>query len=151
MWKRYCTLSLESSNGIITSGNSLRILFTSTPSLNFLVHRTFVLHTQCQTGTLYYFIFLSYVQPFQDRLRWTITVFFFLHILENLALNKPTFQKNLAEALVAVDGLKKNDGQCVHSDEREQIATLWINLTRIASIHHITVYYRTGKTKWGTY
>ena len=77
--------------------------------------------------------------------------FFFLHILENFAINKPAFQKNLVDALVAVDGLKKNDSQCVHSDEREQIATLWINLTRITSIHHITVYYRTGKTKWGTY
>nr|XP_022307497.1 uncharacterized protein LOC111113494 [Crassostrea virginica] len=81
---------------------------------------------------------------------------------DNLALNKPTHQDNefigdisrhLTESSNAVDGLKSDlgvwGGQCVISGNKKQNATLWVNLSSIVSIHHITIYYRTGNEKWG--
>nr|XP_022306413.1 multiple epidermal growth factor-like domains protein 10 [Crassostrea virginica] len=85
----------------------------------------------------------------------------FLSALENIALHKPAYQENpypgLSEALTqasnAVDGLKSNlsvwGGQCVLPDNYKQTATWWVNLTNILSIHHITIYYRTGNAMWG--
>nr|XP_022308884.1 cell death abnormality protein 1-like isoform X1 [Crassostrea virginica] len=82
---------------------------------------------------------------------------------DNVALNKPTYQQHryfgLSEDLVnannAVDGLKSNlsvwGGQCVISGNKMQTATWWVNLTSILSIHHITIYYRTGNVEWGTH
>nr|XP_022304881.1 platelet endothelial aggregation receptor 1-like [Crassostrea virginica] len=83
---------------------------------------------------------------------------------ENLAL-KQTYQQHpypapigpihteLIQASNAVDGLKSNlsiwGGQCVFSDNEQQTATWWVNLNNIVSIHHITVYYRTGNAIWG--
>nr|XP_022308848.1 platelet endothelial aggregation receptor 1-like isoform X2 [Crassostrea virginica] len=84
---------------------------------------------------------------------------------ENIALNKPAFQhypypyadkmggEHLIQAGNAVDGLRSNlsvwAGQCVISDIGKQNATLWVNLGSIFSIHHITIYYRTGNAPWG--
>lgn len=52
-----------------------------------------------------------------------------------------------------MDGLKSNlsvwGGECAISENRMRTATWWVNLTRIFSIHHITIYYRTGNQKWG--
>nr|XP_022307676.1 multiple epidermal growth factor-like domains protein 10 [Crassostrea virginica] len=80
---------------------------------------------------------------------------------ENIALNKPAHQMYrytrlsvaLTEASNAVDGLKSNlsvwGEQCVISGEAKQTATWWVNLTNILSIHHVTIYYRTGNAPWG--
>ncbi|XP_052695315.1 low-density lipoprotein receptor-like isoform X2 [Crassostrea angulata] len=78
----------------------------------------------------------------------------------NVALNKPTHQENPAvvwdarfESSNAVDGLKSNhswdEGQCVVSAYGKQTATWWVNLSSIHSIHHITIYFRTGNEKLG--
>lgn len=77
-------------------------------------------------------------------------------------MNKPTHQDNefigdisrhLTESSNAVDGLKSDlgvwGGQRVISGNKTQNATLWVNLSSIVSIHHITIYYRTGNEKWG--
>nr|XP_022306762.1 uncharacterized protein LOC111113083 [Crassostrea virginica] len=78
---------------------------------------------------------------------------------ENLAVHKPAFQlhpyrgSNGSQADAAVDGLKnKTDvwgDQCVVSEKGKQIALWWVNLTRISSIHHIVIYYVTGRMQWG--
>nr|XP_022311298.1 multiple epidermal growth factor-like domains protein 11 [Crassostrea virginica] len=80
---------------------------------------------------------------------------------ENIALNQPSYQQHpypgfpayYIEAGNAVDGQKSNlswqGGQCAISENKQHKATWWVNLTRILSIHHITVYYRTGNTEWG--
>ncbi|XP_078328124.1 uncharacterized protein LOC144623538, partial [Crassostrea virginica] len=80
---------------------------------------------------------------------------------ENLALKKPTYQlhryvglpESLTGASNAVDGLRTNlsvwSGQCAISENRKQTATWWVNLTSILSIHHVTIYYRTGNVPWG--
>lgn len=80
-------------------------------------------------------------------------------ITENLALHKPAYQlhpyknSNESQADAAVDGLKNNTAvwgnQCVISEKGKYSALWWVNLTRISSIHHIKVYYVTGRTKWG--
>lgn len=84
-----------------------------------------------------------------------------MHIKENLALHKPAYQHypyqghvlESVNAIDAVDGitsyLNASEENCVLSNEREETATLWVNLTRIRSIHHITIYYMTGTTEWG--
>lgn len=57
------------------------------------------------------------------------------------------------ESSNAVDGLKSNhswdEGQCVVSAYGKQTATWWVNLSSIHSIHHITIYFRTGNEKLG--
>lgn len=57
------------------------------------------------------------------------------------------------DASNAVDGLKSDlsglNGQCVLSADEQRIATWWVNLTSVMSIHHITIYYRTDNVKWG--
>ncbi|XP_022305254.2 uncharacterized protein LOC111112170 [Crassostrea virginica] len=81
---------------------------------------------------------------------------------ENIALEKQVYQRypyayikmaNLTSADKAVDGFKSNlsvwGGQCVISGNYKQTATWWVNLTRILSIHHVTIYYRTGNVAWG--
>lgn len=85
---------------------------------------------------------------------------------ENIALFKPTYQqfpyrdnyyitKELVQSSNAVDGLKFNlsiwGGQCVLSDNEKHIATWWVNLTSILSIHHVMIYYRTGNAQWGMF
>lgn len=85
-------------------------------------------------------------------------------LVENLALNKPSNQHyqypntdqhppHLTDASNAVDGLKSDldiwGGQCVISANEKKTATWWVNLGSIFSIHHITVYYRTGNSAWG--
>ncbi|XP_052695317.1 low-density lipoprotein receptor-like isoform X1 [Crassostrea angulata] len=78
----------------------------------------------------------------------------------NVALNKQTHQENPAvvwdarfESSNAVDGLKSNhswdEGQCVVSAYGKQTATWWVNRSSIHSIHHITIYFRTGNEKLG--
>ncbi|XP_078327442.1 uncharacterized protein LOC144623121 [Crassostrea virginica] len=85
----------------------------------------------------------------------------FSYAYDNMALNKPTHQQyrytgldlSLTQASNAVDGLKSNlsawGGQCVISENDKQTATWWVDLTSILSIHHITIYYRTGNVPWG--
>nr|XP_022310033.1 multiple epidermal growth factor-like domains protein 11 isoform X2 [Crassostrea virginica] len=78
---------------------------------------------------------------------------------ENLALHKPAYQLHpykksfVSQADAAVDGLKNNTDvwgdQCIISEKGKYIALWWVNLTSISSIHHITVYYVTGRKKWG--
>ena len=81
-------------------------------------------------------------------------------LTENIALKKPAYQQNrytgvsvaLSQASNAVDGLKSNlseiGGECVISGNK-RTATWWVNLTKILSIHHITIYYRTENEPWG--
>nr|XP_022308872.1 uncharacterized protein LOC111114722 isoform X2 [Crassostrea virginica] len=78
----------------------------------------------------------------------------------NLAFHKPAYQEyrisgqleKLSQASNAVDGLKSDleiwGGECVISENAKRTATWWVNLTRILSIHHITIYYRTGNIEW---
>lgn len=84
-----------------------------------------------------------------------------MHFKENLALHKPAYQQypylgDVSESVNASDAvngvttyLNASEENCVLSDERQETATWWVNLTRISSIHHITIYYMTGKTEWG--
>ena len=84
-----------------------------------------------------------------------------MHIKENLALHKPVYQNHpyQGDVLDSVNASDVVDGKtfnmsapgehCVISEEREETATWWVNLTRISSIHHITIYYMTGTTEWG--
>ena len=77
----------------------------------------------------------------------------------NVALNKPAYQQypyipgdDTYDASNAVDGrksdLRRDGGQCAVSAQ-EQTATLWVNLTSIHSIHHITIYFLAGNDPWG--
>ena len=75
---------------------------------------------------------------------------------ENLAVHKPTYQlypHPNSNAGAAVDGLKDNTNvwgeQCVFSANGKNISLWWVDLKRISSIHHITVYYVTGRKDWG--
>ena len=82
---------------------------------------------------------------------------FFVLLLDNIALRRPTYQdtryhghpNSLTQASNGVDGLKSNlsefGGQCVFSEERQQTATWWVNLTSILSIQQVTIYFRA----WG--
>nr|XP_022308875.1 protein draper-like isoform X1 [Crassostrea virginica] len=82
---------------------------------------------------------------------------------QNIAVNKTAYleyrflglSKDLTGARNAVDGLKTDlsvqGGQCVISENEMQTATWWVNLAKIHSIHHITIYYRTGNVEWGTF
>ena len=80
-------------------------------------------------------------------------------ITENLAIHKPAFQlnpeldRNGSQANAAVDGLYDDTSiwgeQCVVSKNGNQVALWWVNLTRISSIHHIQIYYVTGRKMWG--
>ena len=84
----------------------------------------------------------------------------FLLFKENIALRKPAYQQNqdigynasLTEATNAVEGLKSDlsfrGGQCAYSAPDKQIATWWVNLTSIHSIHYVTIYYLTGNRPW---
>lgn len=78
----------------------------------------------------------------------------------NIALNKPAYQSdpwipgdNRIIASNAVDGRKSDldwlAGQCAVSMSNTSTTTLWVNLTTIQSIHDITIYFMTGKEKWG--
>lgn len=82
-----------------------------------------------------------------------------LHLTVNIALNKPAHQLHqynpgldTFDASNAVDGLKSDlrawGGQCVVSADNYDVATWWVNLTTIQSIHHITIYYRTDNVAW---
>ena len=97
-----------------------------------------------------------------NQLYWYIVIHPCLHLcLDNVALHKPAhqefpyenFESKYTEASNAVDGLKSNlswqGGQCVISENYKQTATWWVNLTSILSIHHVTIYYRTGNAPWG--
>lgn len=82
---------------------------------------------------------------------------------ENIALWKETYQRYPYEytrsenidSSNAVDGLKSDlsihGEQCVYSMSYQYTATWWVNLFRIASIHHITIYFMTGNSEWGMY
>nr|XP_022306415.1 platelet endothelial aggregation receptor 1-like isoform X2 [Crassostrea virginica] len=90
----------------------------------------------------------------------TCTCNTFSSAFENIALQKPTYQKHqylrLADSLTrasnAVDGLKTNlsvlGAQCVISENDQPSALLWVNLTSILSIHHINIYFRTENNPW---
>lgn len=90
-----------------------------------------------------------------------VYIYIYYSFADNIALNKQAYQQNqfLAgndkyDASNAVDGLKSdltsNGGQCAISAAK-QTATLWVNLTAIHSIHHITIYFMTNDLKWGKY
>lgn len=98
-----------------------------------------------------------------------VSNFIYVHLFHsvytvNIALNKPAYQQyqyldnrwnNVFNARNAVDGQKSNltwqAGQCVISANNKRTAIWWVNLTSILSIHHITIYYRTGDAEWSTY
>lgn len=72
----------------------------------------------------------------------------------NVALNKPTYQEfpyrpgnDHYDASNAVDGHKSElyyiHGSGCAVSYLNQTATWWVNLTKIHSIHHITIYFRT--------
>lgn len=80
----------------------------------------------------------------------------------NIALNKPAFQQNTYTYKVnasrfyasnAVDGLISDrsalGGQCTISANNKTTATWWVNLTRLANIDRIIIYYRTDNIVWG--
>ena len=85
----------------------------------------------------------------------------FWFTLDNLALNKPAYQEypytglslDFTDASNAVDGLKSDlsiwGKQCVVSANARHTATWWVNLINISSIHHITIFFRTGNYVWG--
>lgn len=90
---------------------------------------------------------------------WGLYIYY--SFADNIALNKQAYQQNqfLAgndkyDASNAVDRLKSdltsNGGQCAISAAKKT-ATLWVNLTAIHSIHHITIYFMTNDLKWGKY
>jgi hypothetical protein len=85
-----------------------------------------------------------------------------LFYVENIALNKPTWQSNQYnqgddrfDVSNAVDGLKSNlswsGGQCAVSRDKQQTATWKVDLGDILSIRHITIYYRTDNVAFGLY
>lgn len=88
-------------------------------------------------------------------------MFFFPFLfIVNIALQKPAYQQypyrignTTFDASNAVDGHKSNmaldGGQCAVSAEKRETATWWVNLTRIHSIHHITIYFMTYDQAWG--
>lgn len=94
-------------------------------------------------------------------MNYYISTLYLKLLTENIALQKPSYQRhryeNIQEALTkasnAVDGEKSNlsvwGGQCVISDINKQSALLWVNLTSILSIDHITIYFRTENNMWG--
>lgn len=84
---------------------------------------------------------------------------FFVLLTVNIALYKPAYQQHpwipgdeTYDVSNAVDGLtldlRGTGGQCAVSEVR-QTAILWVNLTSIHSIHHITVYFMTDNDQWG--
>lgn len=73
----------------------------------------------------------------------------------NVALNKPTYQEfpyrpgyDQYDASNAVDGHKSKryfiHGSGCAVSYLNQTATWWVKLTKIHSIHHITIYFRTN-------
>eukprot|EP00105_Crassostrea_gigas_P012398 XP_011428378.1 PREDICTED: uncharacterized protein LOC105328985 [Crassostrea gigas] len=75
---------------------------------------------------------------------------------DNVAVNKPAYQQyplrpgdDTYDASNAVDGrktdLRWDGGQCAESFAGET-ATWWVDLTRIHSIHHITILFRTDNS-----
>nr|XP_022307732.1 uncharacterized protein LOC111113734 [Crassostrea virginica] len=83
---------------------------------------------------------------------------YFIVAYENLALNKPAWQKNPyphrqnVGADLAVDGRKanppKSDGQCTLSHGNDT-AEWRVDLGGVYSIHHIFLQYMTGTSLWG--
>ncbi|XP_048750500.2 multiple epidermal growth factor-like domains protein 11 isoform X2 [Ostrea edulis] len=76
---------------------------------------------------------------------------------DNIALRKVAqqlhpYSSNYWGADRAVDGLKANlsafGRQCTISSVEKQNATWWVDLGDVASIHHITIYYRTDNLDW---
>lgn len=89
-------------------------------------------------------------------------LFVFSDAYVNIALHKPAHQLHqynpgvdTFDASNAVDGLISDlrawGGQCVVSADYYEVAIWWVNLTRIHSIHHITIYYRTDNLTWNIY
>lgn len=86
-------------------------------------------------------------------------IIYIVPLAENIALNRQTYQlypfrdDDTFDASNAVDGLKSDlrgfSGQCVVSANNKEMATWWVNLTSVMSIHHITIYYRTDNVPWG--
>lgn len=79
----------------------------------------------------------------------------FCVLIFNVALYKPTYMhyplipgNDTYEASNAVDGRKSDlsadGGQCAISNLTNTSTTLWVNLTSIYSIHHITSYFTMG-------
>jgi hypothetical protein len=90
----------------------------------------------------------------------TITAEMPVFFTENIALNKPAWQRSQfnpgddrTSASNAVDGRRSElthaGGQCAISDNFQQTATWRVDLKDILSIHHIAIYYRTENNQWG--
>ena len=75
--------------------------------------------------------------------------------LENLALNKPTWQQypSVLGAEKAVDGrftdMSVWGGQCVSSFGRRSTTEWRVDLEAILSVHHIFIQFLTGNKTWG--
>lgn len=113
------------------------------------------------------FVLMTWLQII-NRIKYNFTVsipskscfFFSFLFIVNIALQKPAYQQypyrignTTFDAINAVDGHKSNmaldGGQCAVSAEKRETATWWVNLTRIHSIHHITIYFMTNDQAWG--
>lgn len=84
--------------------------------------------------------------------------FVFSPLSENIALLKPAWQAHPYDSILsvaghAVDGGKTNlsiwGRQCTVSARFQTNATWWVNFSSVLSVHHLTIFYRTGNKESG--
>lgn len=121
---------------------------------------TLILSVKTQQPLFYQFLILCICNISHSQL-FFVSIRIFWFTLDNLALNKQAYQEyrytglslDFTDASNAVDGLKSDlsvwGKQCVVSANNKRTATWWVNLANISSIHHITIFFRTGNYVWG--